>query len=55
MTTVEVKFSGFSSKHNARPGDVKKVPAEDVAGLESDGIAVPTSKKEVEKASEKAQ
>lgn len=50
MAKVEVKFSSFSSRHNASPGDVKKVDAEEVAALEADGVASPTSKKEAEKA-----
>lgn len=49
MTKVEVKFTSFSSKHDASPGDVKKVDASEVAGLEADGVAQPTSKKEAEK------
>lgn len=50
MAKVEVKFTAFSDKHNASPGDVKKVEDYEVAGLESDGVAAPTSKAEAEKA-----
>lgn len=50
MAKVEVKFTAFSSAHNAAPGDVKKVEDFEVARLESDGVAAPTSKTEAEKA-----
>lgn len=50
MAQVEMKFSAHSAKHNAKPGDVKKVDARDAARLEVGGIAEPTSNKEAEKA-----
>ena len=49
-TQVEVKFSAHSAKHKAVPGDVKKVDADEVRRLESDGVASPTSQKEAAKA-----
>lgn len=40
----KVKFSSYSSKHNAGPGDVKEVPEQDAINLEDGGIAVPATK-----------
>ncbi len=50
MAQVEVEFSAYSSKYNAKPGDTKKVPAEEVPALLYDGVAEPTSQKEAKKA-----
>lgn len=50
MATVEVKFNAHSGKHNAAPGDVKKVDASEVKRLEADGVASPVSKSEAAKA-----
>lgn len=50
MAQVEVKFSAHSAKHKAVPGDVKKVDADEVKRLESDGVASPVNKTEAAKA-----
>jgi hypothetical protein len=50
MAQVEVKFNAHSGKHNAVPGDVKKVDASEVKALENDGVASPVNQTEAKKA-----
>jgi len=47
---VEVKFSAPSARYDAKPGDTKQVPAEEVPALVYDGVAAPVSKADAKKA-----
>jgi len=50
MANVEVEFSANSSKYDAKPGDTKKVPAEDVPEMLRSGVVKLVSKQEAKKA-----
>ncbi len=47
---VEVIFSAHASQYDAKPGDRIQVPAEEVPGLVTGGIAAPATKAEAKAA-----